>query len=110
MTATSPRSSDLNEGVVGRAPVEPHSHKVLSFRGLRVRGRVFRGLGGWDGKPLHAPLASVPIGTTVAAAIFDSGSRIESSRELYRAATAVLIIGQLFVALATLTGCGIGVD
>jgi uncharacterized membrane protein len=77
---------------------------ALSFRGLRFRGREFRGLGGWQGKPLHPPFAAVPLGTTVAAAILDVISSVASSRPLYRSATMVLIVGQAFVALAVITG------
>jgi len=78
--------------------------RAISFRGLRLRGRRFAGLAGWDGKPLHPSLAAVPLGAAVAAAIFDVGSTLSSSRELYRAATLVLLVGQGFTALAVLTG------
>jgi uncharacterized membrane protein len=81
-----------------------HQGLALSFRGLRFRGRKFRGLGGWQGKPLHPPFAAVPMGTTVAAALFDVISSVASSRPLYRSATVVLIVGQAFVALAVITG------
>jgi uncharacterized membrane protein len=89
---------------MNRAGAGSHRGLALSFRGLRFRGRLFRGLGGWQGKPLHPPLAAVPMGTTVAAAILDVISSVESSRPLYRSATVVLILGQAFVALAVITG------
>jgi uncharacterized membrane protein len=80
----------------------------LSFSGLGLSGRRFRGLGGWDGKPLHPPLAAVPLGTTVATVVFDLVSRLFAgpplARELYRSATFTLIVGQIFIALAVLTG------
>jgi uncharacterized membrane protein len=82
----------------------------VSFRpALDLRNREFRGLGGWKGKPLHPPLAAVPIGAAVAVTIFDVVSVLVPSdetlgRELYRAGTFTLIAGQAFVALAVLTG------
>jgi uncharacterized membrane protein len=81
-----------------------HQGLALSFRGLRFRGRKFLGLGGWQGKPLHPLFAAVPMGTTVTAAIFDVTSSVGSSRPLYRSATVVLIVGQVFVVLAVITG------
>jgi uncharacterized membrane protein len=81
----------------------------LAWDGLRLRGREFRGLGGWQGKPLHPSLASVAIGTTVAAVVFDVASALSAGppslgRELYRSATFVLMLGQFFIGLAVLTG------
>lgn len=35
----------------------------FSFRpALTMRGRAFKGLRGWAGKPLHPPLTDIPIG------------------------------------------------
>jgi uncharacterized membrane protein len=83
--------------------------RSVSFRhGLSLRNRAFRGLGGWSGKPLHPPVASVAIGTTVAAVVLDVASIVRptilAARELYRAGTFVLMVGQVFLGLAVLTG------
>lgn len=39
--------------------------------GLTIRGRKFKGLRGWAGKPFHPPLTDVPIGAFTLAAAFD---------------------------------------
>jgi uncharacterized membrane protein len=83
--------------------------RSVSFKhGLSLRNRAFRGLGGWSGKPLHPSLASVAIGATVAAVVFDVASiawgMARIGRELYRAGTFVLMVGQVFLGLAVLTG------
>ena len=38
---------------------------------LTFRGRTFKGLRGWSGKPLHPPLTDFPIVGYVLAAAFD---------------------------------------
>ena len=43
---------------------------------LTMRGRTFKGLRGWSGKPLHPPLTDVPIVAYVLAALFDVASVI----------------------------------
>jgi uncharacterized membrane protein len=76
--------------------------------GLTIRGRKFRGLRGWAGKPTHPPLTDFPIVCYVLAAAFDlvsfaAGDK-ELSRDFFRAATFVLVAG-LIVSLGTaLTG------
>ena len=46
--------------------------RVLSFRpALTMRGRKFKGLRGWAGKPLHPPLTDVPVGAYMLVAAFD---------------------------------------
>jgi uncharacterized membrane protein len=76
--------------------------------GLTLRGRKFRGIRGWAGKPTHPPLTDFPIVCYVLAAVFDLVSFVaddrELSRDLFRAATFVLVSG-LIVSLGTaLTG------
>ncbi|MGH9280088.1 MAG: DUF2231 domain-containing protein [Acidimicrobiales bacterium] len=83
--------------------------RALSFRpSLTFRGRKFKGLRGWAGKPLHPPLTDVPVGAYVLAAAFDvisfAGRDQEWARDLYRAATFVLVGGALVSVLAALTG------
>ena len=44
---------------------------MLSFRAaLTLRGRKFKGLRGWAGKPLHPALTDVPVGAYMLAAAF----------------------------------------
>ena len=81
----------------------------LSFRpALTMRGREFKGLRGWAGKPLHPPLTDIPIGAYMLAAAFDLISAVgheqEWSRDFYRAASFVLIGGAAVSVLAALTG------
>jgi uncharacterized membrane protein len=81
----------------------------LSFRpALTLRGRTFKGLRGWSGKPLHPPLTAVPIGAYVLAAAFDVisfvGQDQEWARDFYRAATFALVGGAAVSVFTALTG------
>jgi uncharacterized membrane protein len=81
----------------------------LAFRpSLEFRGRTFKGLRGWSGKPLHPPLTDIPVGAYVLAAAFDVISAVghdESwARDFYRAASFALIGGAAVSVLAALTG------
>ena len=81
----------------------------LSYRpALTLRGRTFKGLRGWAGKPLHPPLTDIPVGAYLLAAAFDVISAVghdqEWARDFYRAATFVLIGGAAVSVLAALTG------
>ena len=83
--------------------------RTLSFRpALTLRGRKFKGLRGWAGKPLHPPLTDTPVGAYVLAAAFDLISALghghDWSRDFYRAGSFVLIGGALVSVLAALTG------
>jgi uncharacterized membrane protein len=85
--------------------------RTFSFKPvLTIKGRKFKGLRGWAGKPLHPPLTDIPIAAYCFAAVFDVLSRLLIDRdsslplELYRAATFVLIGGAAVSVLASLTG------
>ena len=84
--------------------------RTFSFRpALTIRGRTFKGLRGWAGKPLHPPLTDVPIGAYVLAAACDVASTIGGSshpwgRDFYRAGSFVLIGGAGVSLLAAATG------
>ena len=83
--------------------------RALSFRpSLTMRGRTFKGLRGWAGKPLHPPLTDVPVGAYTLVAAFDVisfvGGDQEWTRDFYRAGTFTLIGGALVSLLAALTG------
>jgi len=81
----------------------------LSFRpALTFRGRTFKGLRGFAGKPLHPPLTDIPIGAYMIAAVLDVisivGQDEEWARDFFRAATFVLISGAAVSLLTALTG------
>jgi uncharacterized membrane protein len=75
---------------------------------VTLRGRTFKGLRGWAGKPLHPPLTDIPVGAYVLAAAFDVISAVGNSepwsRDFYRAGSFVLIGGAAVSVLAALTG------
>ena len=76
--------------------------------GITLKGRKFKGLRGWAGKPSHPPLTDIPIGAYVIAAVFDVISRIKGGGgvgdDLFRAATWVLIVGLVVSIPTALTG------
>src|SRR5438034_5724826 len=76
---------------------------------LSLRGRTFKGLRGWSGKPLHPPLTDFPIAAYVLAAVFDVISRIggadhDWAGEFWHAGTYAFIGGAAVSVLAALTG------
>jgi len=72
------------------------------------RGRTFKGLRGWSGKPLHPPLTDIPIGAYLIAATLDVVSFVGQDEswatDAYRAATYVVTIGLAVSLLTALTG------
>ena len=76
---------------------------------ITFKGRKFRGVRGWAGKPTHPPLTDFPIAAYVFAAAFDVISYFGRHhatwpREFYRAGTFVLVGGALVSLFAALTG------
>ena len=76
---------------------------------LTLRGRKFKGLRGWAGKPLHPPFTDFPVAAYVLAAAFDVISTIGGrshgwAHEFFHAGTYVFIGGALVSLLAALTG------
>lgn len=75
---------------------------------LTLRGRTFKGLRGWSGKPTHPPLTDVPVAAYVLGASFDviaSVGRYQGwSRDFFRAGTFLFIAGAVVSVLAALTG------
>lgn len=75
---------------------------------LTMRGRTFKGLRGWSGKPLHPPLTDIPISAYVLAGIFDViafiGQDQTWSRNFFLAGTYLLIAGLAVSLLTGLTG------
>jgi len=82
----------------------------LSFRPtLTLRGRTFKGLRGWSGKPTHPPLTDFPIAAYVIAAAFDVASFVGGdshtwAKELWHAGTWVFVAGAVVSVFAALTG------
>lgn len=77
---------------------------------MTLKGREFRGLRGWAGKPLHPPLTDFPVACYVLAALFDlisyfSGPAYQStSRDFFVAATYTIIAGAIVSLATALTG------
>ncbi len=75
---------------------------------LTMRGRTFKGLRGWSGKPTHPPLTDIPIAAYILAATFDViatiGRNQAWSRDFFRAGTFLFIGGAAVSVLAALTG------
>ncbi len=84
--------------------------RKLSIRpSLTMRGRKFKGLRGWAGKPLHPPLTDFPIAAYIFAASFDVVSAVGGpdqgwARDFWRAGTYTFIAGAAVSVLAALTG------
>lgn len=76
---------------------------------LTIRGRDFKGLRGFSGKPLHPPLTDIPIAAYIFAAVFDvisvvAGKDHAWARTLWHAGTYLFIGGVAVSVLAALTG------
>ena len=76
---------------------------------LTIKGREFKGLRGWAGKPLHPPLTDIPIALYMLAAVLDvasyiGGSEREWAREFWHAGTYAFVGGVAVSVLAALTG------
>ena len=75
---------------------------------LSLRGRKFKGLRGWSGKPLHPPLTDIPVGAYILAAAFDLisvlGRHHAWAREFFHAGTFTFVGGASVSLLTALTG------
>lgn len=75
---------------------------------LTLKGRKFKGLRGWSGKPIHPPLTDFPVAAYVLAAVFDViavlGRHELWARDFFRAGTYVFIGGAAVSVLAAITG------
>jgi uncharacterized membrane protein len=85
------------------------SRKFSIRPALTLKGRQFKGLRGWAGKPFHPPLTDIPVAAYVLVAVFDVISRVagdDSSigREFFVTGTHVIIAGAIVSLLAALTG------
>src|SRR6476660_3260835 len=77
---------------------------------LALKGRKFKGLRGYAGKPFHPPLTDIPVAAYMFGAAFDvlslllHSSHEELATELVRAGTWVFVGGAIVSLLAALTG------
>jgi len=77
---------------------------------LVLRGRKYKGLRGFAGKPFHPPLTDVPITAYLFAAVFDvvslavHSSHAQVSRQLFLAGSWTILGGAAVSLLAALTG------
>lgn len=76
---------------------------------LTLKGRTFKGLRGFSGKPLHPPLTDFPITAYVLAAVFDVISAVAGkdhtwARELWHVGTFIFIAGAAVSMFAALSG------
>ncbi len=76
---------------------------------LTLRGRTFKGLRGWSGKPSHPPLTDFPIAAYVLGAVFDvisvvGGNGHTWAHDFWRAGTYTFIGGAVVSVFAALTG------
>ncbi|HMG28413.1 MAG TPA: DUF2231 domain-containing protein, partial [Acidimicrobiia bacterium] len=89
---------------------EAHMSRKFSIRpGVTLKGRQFKGLRGWAGKPFHPALTDVPVGAYVLVAVFDVISRIAGNdssigRDFFISGTHVIIAGAIVSLAAALTG------
>src|SRR5687768_37398 len=76
---------------------------------ITLKGRTFKGLRGWAGKPFHPPLTDFPIAAYVLAAAFDvisvvGGDDQSWGRDFWRAGTYAFVGGAIVSVLAAITG------
>jgi uncharacterized membrane protein len=76
--------------------------------GMTLKGREFRGLRGWAGKPLHPPLTDFPIVCYLLAALFDVISYFAANdrvaRDFFVSGTYVIVAGAIVSLGTALTG------
>lgn len=84
--------------------------KLFSIKpGITLKGRQFKGLRGWAGKPLHPPLTDFPIASYIFAGAFDSislllGAKTNAARDLYVAGTYLMGAGAITSLGTVITG------
>ncbi len=76
--------------------------------GMTLKGREFRGLRGWAGKPLHPPLTDFPIVCYLLAAVFDVISYFTAddtvARDFFVSGTYIIVAGAIVSLGTALTG------
>ncbi len=77
-----------------------------------MKGRKFKGIRGWAGKPFHPPLTDIPVAAYVLAAAFDLISYVAYKRgvttdiagEFFASATHILVAGAIVSIFTIITG------
>jgi len=77
-----------------------------------MKGRKFKGLRGWAGKPFHPPLTDIPVAAYILVAVFDVISFVAPendpasnvARDFFIAGTHVIIAGAVVSIFTILTG------
>jgi uncharacterized membrane protein len=87
--------------------------KLFSIRpAMKIRGRQFKGLRGYAGKPFHPPLTDIPVTCYVLVAVFDlisfyvdaTDGSASIARDFYVSGTHVIIAGLIVSVPTALTG------
>src|SRR5688500_4284260 len=84
--------------------------KLFSIRpSLTIRGRKFKGLRGFAGKPFHPPLTDIPVAAYVLTMVFDIVSTVAGDdstigRDFFVSGTHVLVAGAIVALPTALTG------
>ena len=84
--------------------------RIFSIKpGLTYKGRKFKGLRGFAGKPFHPPLTDIPVTAYLLAAVFDvisylAGEESTLGGDFYISATHVIIAGAIVSLPTALTG------
>jgi uncharacterized membrane protein len=76
---------------------------------ITIKGRTFKGLRGWAGKPAHPPLTDIPVAAYVLTLVFDAasfllGSDSRLAQDAYVAGTWTIIAGAVVSLPTALTG------
>src|SRR5438270_3824566 len=101
MTRAHVRSSLPSRASAGDQHTHPGGGAMRKFSvrpTLTLKGRKFKGLRGWSGKPLHPPLTDFPITAYVLGAVFDvvsviGGTDHEWAHDFWRAGTFSFVAG-----------------
>lgn len=84
--------------------------KYFSIRpSLAIKGRTFKGLRGYAGKPFHPPLTDIPVAAYILAMVFDvvsavAGEDSSLGHDFFVSATHVLVVGVIVSVPTALTG------
>jgi uncharacterized membrane protein len=84
--------------------------RTFSIRApLTIRGRKFKGLRGFAGKPFHPPLTDIPVAAYILVMAFDvvsavAGEGSSVARDFYVSGTHVVIAGAIVALPTALTG------
>jgi uncharacterized membrane protein len=84
--------------------------KLFSIRpSLTIRGRKFKGLRGFAGKPFHPPLTDIPVAAYILVMVFDivsavAGDESTVARDFFVSGTHVIVAGAIVALPTALTG------